>query len=53
MNKVAGAVNKTSDISTLESDGPPRARNDSACEAACASVRGGQPDLVPGVNNLA
>ena len=26
VNKVAGAVNKTSDISTFESDGPPRAR---------------------------
>ena len=26
VNKVAGAVNKTYDISTFESDGPPRAR---------------------------
>ena len=49
VNKVAGAVNKTSDISTFESDGPPRARRASAC----ASVRGGQSDLLPGVNNLA
>jgi uncharacterized protein YjbJ (UPF0337 family) len=47
VNKVAGAVNRTSDISTFASDGPPRARR------PALFVRGGQPNLVPGVNNLA
>jgi hypothetical protein len=38
VNKVAGAVNKTSDISTFESDGPPRARRPALLSAVVSGT---------------